>query len=48
MNCPAVCQYKVIFSDGSVLFPRLPGSANVYQVAEAYAKSKGIQVVSIS
>jgi hypothetical protein len=47
MNCPAVVQYKVTFSDGTVKFPKLPGHANVYQVAEAYAKSKGIKVVSI-
>ncbi|NLE05249.1 MAG: hypothetical protein GX638_10695 [Crenarchaeota archaeon] len=48
MNCPAVVQYKVIFSDGTVLYPKLPGSANVYAVAFDYAKSKGIKVISIS
>lgn len=36
--CPSVCSYCVVFSDGTVMYPNLPGHANVYAVAEQYAK----------
>lgn len=37
-NCPSVIRYKVSFSDGSIIYPSLPGSANVSAVASQYAK----------
>lgn len=36
--CPSVCSYRVVFSDGTVMYPNLPGHVNVYAVAEQYAK----------
>ena len=36
--CPAVIQYRVTFSDGTVQYPKLPGSADVYRIAEQYAR----------
>ena len=45
--CPAVTQWKVVLSDGSVHYPKLPGSANVDKVAGDYAKEKGLTVKSI-
>ena len=52
--CPSVCSYRVVFSDGTVMYPRLPGHADVYAVANKYAKetlSKGkdvpVTVISI-
>jgi hypothetical protein len=48
MGCPAVVQYKVVFSDGRVLWPKLPGNVNVFVVASQYAKDNGIEVVSIN
>lgn len=36
--CPSVCSYCVVFSDGTVMYPNLPGNVNVYVVAEQYAK----------
>jgi len=48
MGCPAIVQYKVVFSDGRVLWPKLPGNVNVFVVASQYAKDNGIEVVSIN
>lgn len=52
--CPSVCSYRVAFSDRTVMYPRLPGHADVYAVANKYAKealSKGkdapVTVISI-
>lgn len=52
--CPSVCYYRVVFSDGTIRYPRLPGYVDVYDVAERYARetlSKGndssVTVVSI-
>lgn len=52
--CPAVCSYRVEFSDGTVMYPRLPGHVDVYALANQYARetlSKGLNtpvtVVSI-
>lgn len=45
--CPSVVRYKVVFADGNVLFQSLPGSANVYAVADQYAKEHSTSVVSI-
>ena len=51
--CPAVCCYRVQFSDGTVLYPKLPGSVNVSALAEQYAvgtlskNGKMVYVVSI-
>ena len=36
--CPAVCSYCVMFSDGTVLYPNLPGHVDVYSLAEQYAR----------
>lgn len=47
-NCPAVVQYKIVFENGEVKFPKLPGSADVVKVASNYAKEKNTTVVSIS
>ena len=45
--CPSCIKYKVVFADGNVLFPSLPGSANVYAVANQYAKEHNTSVISI-
>ena len=36
--CPAVVQYRVTFSDGTVNYPKLPDSVDVYRIAEQYAR----------
>ena len=36
--CPSVCSYRVVFSDGTVMYPHLPGNVNVYVIAEQYAR----------
>lgn len=36
--CPSVCSYRVTFSDGTVMYPRIPGHVDVYQLAEQYAR----------
>ena len=51
--CPSVCKYEVIFSDGTVMYPNLPGHVDVYAVANQYArntlsKGKDIPVTVIS
>ena len=52
--CPSVCRYKVVFSDGTIMYPNLPGHANVYMVADQYAREtlskkagKPVHVVSV-
>jgi len=52
-SCPSVCSYRVRFSDGTIMYPRLPGHVDVYRLAEQYAretlsKDKTIQVTIIS
>lgn len=37
-NCPSVCTYRVSFSDGTTLYPELPGHVDVVQLAGQYAK----------
>ena len=36
--CPSVCSYRVVFSDGTVMYPNLPGDVNIYSLAEQYAR----------
>lgn len=36
--CPSACSYRVMFSDGTIMYPNLPGHVNVYEVAKQYAK----------
>lgn len=36
--CPSICSYRVVFSDGTVMYPNLPGNVNVYAIAEQYAR----------
>ena len=36
--CPSVCSYRVTFSDGTVMHPKLPGHVDVYRLAEQYAR----------
>lgn len=43
----AVVRYRVIFSDGKVLFPSLPGSVDATAVAIAYSKSHNTTLVSL-
>ena len=52
--CPSVCSYRIAFSDGTVMYPKLPGHVDVYALAAQYARetlSKGndssVTVVSI-
>ncbi len=45
---PAVCSYHVIFSNGDVKYPKLPGHVDVYHLAESFAKSLGNGVFVIS
>ena len=52
--CPSVCAYRVVFSDGTVTYPNLPGHVDVYRLAEQYARetlSKGktmpVTVISV-
>lgn len=53
-SCPSVCRYCVTFSNGRVMYPSLPGSADVYAVAEQYARetltkeNDGIPVTVVS
>lgn len=53
-HCPSVCTYRVIFSDGTIIHPQLPGHVNAWSIAKQYAKetlSKGkdepVTVVSV-
>ena len=52
--CPSVCSYRVTFSDGTIMYPKLPGHVNVHQLAAQYARetlSKGkdtlVTVISV-
>ena len=52
--CPSVCSYRVVFSNGTITYPKLPGHVDVYALAAQYARetlSKGndlaVTVVSI-
>lgn len=49
--CPSVCSYRVAFSDGTVMYPRVPGHVDIYRLAEQYARetlSKDTEVCVIS
>ena len=53
-HCPSVCSYRVMFSDGTIMYPELPGHVDVRKLAWQYARetlSKGndssVTVVSI-
>lgn len=53
--CPSVVSYRVVFSDGTVMYPNLPGSVDVVALAGQYAnevlsegKEEPVTVVSIS
>lgn len=52
--CPSVCSYRVVFSNGTIMYPNLPGHVDAYSLAEQYARetlSKGkdspVTVISI-
>lgn len=44
---PVVVRYRVVFANGTVLFPNLPGSVDATAVAIAYAKSHNTTLVSL-
>ena len=33
--CPSVCRYRVTFSDGTIIYPELPGHVDVKKVGMA-------------
>ena len=50
--CPSVCSYRVVFSDGTIMYPRVPGHVDIYRLAEQYAretlsKDAKVRVISI-
>ena len=36
--CPSVCRYRVTFSDGTIMYPELPGHVDVKKLAWQYAR----------
>lgn len=44
---PAVVRYRVVLANGTILFPKLPGSVDATAVAMAYAKSHNTTLVSL-
>jgi len=46
-NCPAVCKYRVTFENGEIKYPNIPGSVDIYTLANNYAKEHGTTVISV-
>ena len=45
--CPAVVKYRVIFADGTIIYPYFPGNVDPYAVASVNAAARNTSVVSV-